>query len=96
VVFVVARDPGGGECLQYLERGCIFVPVEKEISHIPKENKRETMNTLAERVRRAVPGQSMGISSPLSVECVQDERSLLLRLAAKVYARDPDMLLSWE
>lgn len=38
----------------------------------------------------------MGIPSPLVVDCVADERRLLFRLSAKVQARDPDMLISWD
>jgi len=96
IAFVVARDPGGGECLQYLERGCIYVPVEREIPAKHDPNRKEKIKSAADRLRRAIPLRSMGIASPVSVECVEDERSLLLRFAAKVRARDPDMLLSWD
>ena len=38
----------------------------------------------------------MGVSMPFSVECVKDERQLLLRIASIVRVKDPDMLLSWD
>jgi hypothetical protein len=38
----------------------------------------------------------MGIAAPLSVECVRDERQLLLRIASIVRRKDPDMFLSWD
>jgi len=96
VVFVVARDPGGGESLEYLERGCIFIPVEREIPRVDEKARRVQMIGFADRLRRAIPIHTMGVAAPVSSECVDNERSLLLRLAAKVHSRDPDMLLSWD
>lgn len=96
MVFALARDPGGGSSLQYLERGIIFVPLEREMAEVSPRNKSLELKILADKVRRSVPPESMGISSPLSVECVLDETSLMHRLTAKVRSRDPDMLLSWE
>jgi DNA polymerase elongation subunit (family B) len=37
----------------------------------------------------------MGISSPLSVECFKDEKSLLRRFGNVVRMKDPDMLLRY-
>jgi DNA polymerase elongation subunit (family B) len=43
-----------------------------------------------------MPGATLGIAAPLTVESVKDEKSLLLRLASIVRMKDPDMLLSWD
>jgi hypothetical protein len=43
-----------------------------------------------------MPRSTMGISAPLLVECVNDEKNLLLRLASMVRIRDPDMIISWD
>lgn len=97
VVYVFAKDPGGGEKLQFLERGVIFVPVEREIS-TERNNGEESVSLshIAAAVKAAMPRQSLGVTIPLSVDCVEDERKLLLRVSAKVSAKNPDMLLSWE
>jgi hypothetical protein len=96
VVYVFARDPGGGETLQILERGCIFVPVERELSGVGPDQKRETLQRFADSIKSAMPSHTMGKAAPLSVECVEDERKLLLRLSSKVVSKNPDMLLSWD
>ncbi|KAL7565302.1 hypothetical protein ACA910_014590 [Epithemia clementina (nom. ined.)] len=93
VVYTVANDPGGGESLEFKERGVIFVPNENEINCDDKNGRKAK---LADTLRRAVPRQTMGISSPFVAECVIDERSLLFRLARKVQITDPDMLISWD
>jgi hypothetical protein len=87
VVFVYGIDPGGGESLDVLARGCIFVPFETE------QLEREVQVGL---IRTSMPRATMGVKAPLSVECVKDEKSLLLRLASIVRMKDPDMLLSWD
>jgi len=89
IVYAFGRDPGGGESLQILERGCLFVPTEQPASL--------TKNSLPEKVKTSMPRRIMGISSPLSVEepC-KNEFKLLLRLASIVRRRDPDMLISWD
>jgi hypothetical protein len=84
VVYVFARDPGGGEALEILERGCLFVPNEGERS---KENA---------NMAGSIPRKTMGMSSKLTVQPVRDEKQLLLRLASIVHWKDPDMLLSWD
>eukprot|EP00977_Amphora_coffeiformis_P010198 scaffold2366_cov159-Amphora_coffeaeformis.AAC.2 len=96
VVYVFARDPGGGEKLEILERGCIFVPVERELSEVKEDEKSRTLKRLSDTTKVSIPRQSMGLVAPLSVDCVEDERKLLLRLSAKVFSKDPDMLLSWD
>ena len=97
VAYVYGRDPGGGESLQILERGCIFVPVERELSAAQSdEGITATLDRLSGSVRTSMPPETMGIESPFSVGCVKDEKQLLLRLASIVYSKDPDMLLSWD
>jgi DNA polymerase elongation subunit (family B) len=97
VFFVHARDPGGGEPIEILEKGCIFVPVDRELeSQLDSDTRAKVLGHLAETVRRSTPTSTMGVVSPLSVECVKDERQLLLRLASIVRLRDPDILLSWD
>ena len=93
VMYVFGRDPGGGENLETIERGCIFVPVSREVEVSSQSN---VLGDLAAGVRRGMPHQVLGVSAPLSVECVRDERQLLLRLASIVRWKDPDMLLSWD
>ena len=96
VVYVFAKDPGGGDQLQILERGCIFVPVEREMCEIAGDERGCYLKRLAGAVHAAIPKSTLGSSSPISVECVEDERKLLLRFSAKVLAKDPDMILSWD
>jgi hypothetical protein len=96
VVYVFARDPGGGEMLQILERGCIFTPVQRELAGTEASQISATVRRLAETVKNAMPKRSMGAEAPISVDCVEDERKLLLRLSSKVMSKDPDMLLSWD
>ena len=87
VVFLYGRDPGGGESLQFQERGCIFVSPDAENSTREKQ---------VAKLKSSIPRSTFGISAPLTVECVKDEKSLLLRLSALVRMKDPDMLLSWD
>ena len=80
-----SRDPGGGESLEILEKGCILVTIEKKgrvadgVSSVPKVNK-----------------AAMGIQSGTVIEKVSSERSLLLRFASIVKLKDPDCLISWD
>jgi hypothetical protein len=87
VVFLYGNDPGGGEKLDISERGVIFVPLEMETA---------TRAEQVARIRSSMPRSTMGISAPLLVECVNDEKNLLLRLASMVRIRDPDMIISWD
>ena len=96
VVYVFGRDPGGGEALEILERGCIFVPVERELSAIDPDQRSKALKSFAQSVKVAMPDHSMGVKASISVECAEDERKLLLRLTSKVVSKDPDMLLSWD
>jgi hypothetical protein len=98
VVYVFARDPGGGEALEILERGCLFVPLDRELSRAQEDKAKATIlfDDLSNALRTSMPRTTMGIASPFSAECVRDERQLLLRMSSIVRWKDPDMLLSWD
>ena len=84
-VYLFARDPGGGEAIEILERGVLFTPVEAEIVGQAREN--------VDRFIR----KSLGISMDRAkVEMLRNERQLLLRLASIVKYKDPDALMSWD
>jgi hypothetical protein len=87
IVFIFGKDPGGGESLQIEERGCVFVPLETETT---------SRDDQILKIRSSMPPTIFGISAPLTVECVKDEKNLLLRLASIVRLKNPDMLLSWD
>jgi hypothetical protein len=88
VSYLVGKDPSGGEPLKIEERGCIYVPLQSEESSSREE--------LVRKIRSSMPKFSFGVTAPLSVECVKDEKNLLLRIASVVRRKDPDMLLSWD
>jgi hypothetical protein len=98
VVYIFARDPGGGEALEILERGCLFVPLDRELSRAQEDKAKATVlfNDLSNALRTSMPRTTMGVASPFSAECVRDERQLLLRMSSIVRWKDPDMLLSWD
>jgi len=98
VVYILAKDPGGGEKLAILERGCLFVPVERELMRAQgdKEKTAALFDHLSSTLRASMPRTAMGVKSPFSAECVRDERQLLLRICSIVRWKDPDMLLSWD
>jgi hypothetical protein len=84
-VYLYARDPGGGEAIEILERGVLFTPVEAEIVG----QAREDVNLFVRK--------SLGISiDRAKVEMLRSERQLLLRLASIVKYKDPDALMSWD
>jgi hypothetical protein len=87
IVFIFGIDPGGGESLQIEGQGCIFVPLETE------NTSRDDQSL---KIRSSMPSTTFGVSAPLTVECVKDEKNLLLRLASIVRSKNPDMLLSWD
>jgi hypothetical protein len=95
VFYVMSEDPGGGDSLKYQERGCIFVPVSREVSASVGADS-SILNRFANDLRKSIPASTLGTSTALLVECVRDERQLLLRLASIVRRKDPDMLLSWD
>jgi len=82
VVYVYGRDPGGGESIEILEKGCVLVTIQsKSRDSVPTNNTTKA---------------TLGISSDVRVERVNSERSLLLRIASIVQLKDPDSLISWE
>jgi hypothetical protein len=95
ILYVMSEDPGGGDPLQFQECGCIFVPVSREID-VAVNSGANNLDICVSGLRKSLPATTLGISTPLSVECVKDERQLLLRLASIVRRKDPDMLLSWD
>jgi hypothetical protein len=102
VVYVYARDPGGGEALEFLERGCLYVANEGDQGRANGRTSSDgpviscTAHSLGEKMNSSIPNKTTGISSKLTVEVVRDEKQLLLRLASIVHWKDPDMLLSWD
>lgn len=89
IVYIFASDPGGGEAIRIMERGCIFLPVEAELSSI-------NHSRLASSMESSIPRSTMGATAPLVVEVAKSERLLLLRIASIVRQKDPDMLVSWD
>jgi len=84
VVYVYCRDPGGGESLEILEKGCVLVVIEPK-GH--SSSSTPTINTFNAR---------LGASLDASVEIVKTETNLLLRIASIVKQKDPDVLVSWD
>ncbi len=83
VVYVYGRDPGGGENLEILERGCVLVFV--------KSKHRGLTNEPISSIKT-----KMGMDTEILIEKVSNERSLLLRIASIVQLKDPDALVSWD
>jgi hypothetical protein len=83
-VYVYCRDPGGGESLEILEKGCMLVVIEPKghssSSTIP-------INTIS---------ATLGALLDASVEIVKTETNLLLQIASIVKQFDPDILVSWD
>ena len=84
VVYVYCRDPGGGESLEILEKGCVLVVIEPK-GH--SSSSTTTINTFNAR---------LGASLDASLEIVKTETNLLLRIASIVKQKDPDVLVSWD
>jgi DNA polymerase elongation subunit (family B) len=80
VVYVYCRDPGGGESLENVEKGCVLVMIEA------KGHSSSTIPINA----------TLGASLDASVEIVKTEANLLLRIASIVKQADPDVLVSWD
>ena len=85
VVYVYGRDPGGGESIEILEKGCVLVTIE------PKGQSANS-GSVPNNVSKA----TMGVSSDVRVERVHSEISLLLRVASIVQLKDPDAIVSWD
>jgi hypothetical protein len=94
IVYVYAKDPGGGETMQILERGCIFVPFDAELKGSPLD--KDQARRFSSRMEASLPRATLGLRSKLTVEAVRDEKQLMLRLSSIVRWKDPDMLLSWD
>ena len=82
VCYVYGLDPGGGEAVETLERGCVFVPVGADL--------------LGRNVRLLPLDKTPGMASYTTMETAKDERQLLLRIASIVQWKDPDALMSWD
>ena len=87
IVYVFGVDPGDGESLKVLERGCLFVKFDQEMLE---------RGFLAKAMEASMPRSNLGTTAPLHVECLDSERKLLLRFSSLVTAKDPDMLVSWD
>jgi DNA polymerase elongation subunit (family B) len=72
--------------MEILSRGCLFVPLRAR----PDDTDLKLQKS---RISSSMPGASMEMTSPLSVECFKDEKSLLRRFAGIVTGKDPDMIL---
>ena len=84
VVYIFAKDPGGGRSIHIIDEGCIYVSLDAE---------------LARRKGYGVEGSAQirtRLPSHISIEEVTNERRLLQRIASIVQMKDPDILLSWD
>jgi hypothetical protein len=84
VVYVYCRDPGGGESLEIIEKGCVLVMIEPK-GHSSSSN-----------IPINIINSTLGASLDASVEIVKTETNLLLRIASLVKQKDPDVLVSWD
>ncbi|KAL7553101.1 hypothetical protein ACHAWF_016353, partial [Thalassiosira exigua] len=84
VVYIYGRDPGGGESIEILEKGCVLVSVESKV-HL-QSNAAPASHSKA----------FMGLSSDVTVERAKTERTLLQRVASILQNKDPDVLVSWD
>lgn len=92
VCYGYAIDPGGGEKIKIIERGCIFVPTQSE--KLPQ--KKSSNGDPSHSSLISMIGKTLGCSKILRNEVVHDERQLLLRFASIVRWKDPDILTSWD
>jgi DNA polymerase elongation subunit (family B) len=92
ICYGYAIDPGGGEKIQIIERGCIFVPTQNEVL----SQKHTSHGDSSHSNILSLIGKTLGCSKVLKNEVVCDERQLLLRLASIVRWKDPDVLTSWD
>ena len=94
IVYVFACDPGEGEAMKFLERGCIFTPVEAELRQEEDEQQQHSNSTLPSS---SFLKRTLGLSTTrINMEKVQSEKHLLLRFASIVQWKDPDALVSWD
>ncbi len=92
ICYVYGYDPGGGETIEIIERACVYVPTEIEISSYHREHQEDQSKN---RIISLV-GKTMGCSNQLKIEVVASERQLFLRFASIVRWKDPDILMSWD
>ena len=100
VVYIYAIDPGGGEKINIIERGAIFIPTEAELSSYEKNKTFSCENNASDLQKKDIQipniGKTMGIASQTTMEFAKNENHLLLRLASIIQCRDPDILVSWD
>ena len=95
ISYVYALDPGGGEKMQIIERGCIFTPLQAELAcHSQPLSSQAQMPSLSNSGDFA--RKYVGMPSQVKMELVRSERHLLLRVASIVKWKDPDALVSWD
>ena len=80
VCYVYGIYPGGGEAVETLERGCVFVPVGADL--------------LGRNVRLLPLDKTPGMASYTTMETAKYERQLLMRIASIVQWKYPDALMS--
>lgn len=90
------RDPGGGDSIEFLERGCLFTPTQRELEAPGDCTTTNLLKSQESMIRNSVPNPARGVSTHLTVECLPNEKTLLLRIASIVRMRDPDILTSWD
>ncbi|GKY98374.1 hypothetical protein MPSEU_000795000 [Mayamaea pseudoterrestris] len=96
IVYALGIDPGGGESLEVVERGCLLVPPDAELEFVGSGINKDPLSTLKASIHASMPVATMGKCSPLSVECFLNERQLILRFASLVRWKDPDLMCSWD
>jgi hypothetical protein len=95
IVYVLACDPGGGEAIKIIERGCLLRPFDSEkVWGGEGENDSIRRGKYEQRMKSALPAKYR--SAQLEVEAIRGEKSLLIRLANIIRREDPDILLSWD
>ena len=96
IIYVLAIDPGGGEALQVVERGCLLVPPTAEIDRLDDAAASAFLSKMKASLRSSMPSETMGKASPLSIECFKSEKKLIQRFAHLVRWKDPDLICSWD
>jgi hypothetical protein len=89
IVYIFAVDPGGGQQIEFIDQGCLYVPVGAEL-HAMSDKENPTSGPGAPFAPR-----KLGLSRT-KVEQVSSERSLFHRFVSVVRTKDPDILLSWD
>ncbi|KAG7363113.1 replicative DNA polymerase [Nitzschia inconspicua] len=92
IVYCFARDPGGGNKIEVLQRGCICTSLDGK----NPEKDTKTNHNIQSQLIRSMPRSNMGCVAPLLLEVVRDERHILRRFKDIVRMKDPDVMLSWD